>query len=160
MAESLKSRAMRIPATSWFRAVGPRVFPPMHRFMARVSSGKWHPGATIILTTTGAKSGQERTTPLEAIRRSDGSFLVVASNFAGDRHPAWSWNLLAHPEAAVLQRGRRQPVRATLLEGEERELAWQEALAHWPTWSEYTRLTDRRFRIFGLTPTSQAMTKD
>ena len=160
MAESLKSRAMRIPATNWFRAVGPRVFPPLHRFMARVSSGKWHPGAAIILTTTGAKSGQQRTTPLEVINRGDGSCLVVASNFAGERHPAWSWNLLALPDATVVHRGRRQDVRAVLLEGEDREAAWQEALTHWPTWSEYTKLTDRQFRIFHLMPTTKDQTKD
>lgn len=125
--------------------------------MARVSGGRWHPGAAIMLITTGAKTGQQRQTPLEVIRRSDGTFIVVGSNFAGEWHPAWSWNLLAHPEATVIDRGEERKITAVLLDGPEREAAWQEALAHWPPWSEYTALTDRRFRVFHLLPTGAAM---
>lgn len=151
-ADDLKARAMKIPTQSWFRRIAPKVLPPMHRAMAKVSGGKWHPGAAIILTTTGAKSGEPRQTPLEMIPRDDGSYLVVASNFAGESHPAWSWNLIANPDATVLRGGEERAVKAVLLEGEAREAAWQEALAHWPSWQEYTTLTDRTFRIFHLVP--------
>lgn len=150
--DRVEAAAMRIPTTSWFRRIAPKVIPPMHRAMARVSGGRWHPGAAIILTTTGARSGEPRETPLEMIPRSDGSFLVVASNFAGESHPAWSWNLIANPAATVTRRGDVQSVRAVLLEGEDRAAAWDEALAHWPAWQTYTELTDRTFRIFHLVP--------
>ena len=147
-----KDIAANFVTADWFRAIGPKVFPPMHRAMARLSGGRWHPGATIVLTTTGAKSGDERKTPLESIVRTDGSFLIVGSNFAGDNHPAWSWNLIANHEAKVLYRGVDRPVLAALLEGDERAHAWQEALDHWPAWQDYTDLTDRTFRIFHLVP--------
>ena len=147
-----KDIAAKYVTADWFRAIAPKVFPPMHRAMARISVGRCHPGATFVLTTTGAKSGQERKTPLVSIVRSDGSFLVVGSIFAGENHPSWSWNLLAHPEARVLYRGEDRPVLAALLEGDERARAWQEALDHWPAWQDYTELTDRTFRIFHLVP--------
>lgn len=144
----------KIVTSDLFRKIGPIVFPAMHRAMAKVSGGKWVPGAGLILYTTGAKSGQRRETPLETIPRPDGSYLLVGSNFARESHPAWTHNLIAHPDAEILVRGETKSVTATLLEGDERELAWQDALAHWPSWSEYTNITDRTFRIFHLTPTT------
>lgn len=143
----------KIVTSDLFRKIGPRVFPAMHRTMAKVSGGKWVPGAGLILYSTGAKSGQRRESPLETIPRKDGSYLLVGSNFARESHPAWTHNLIANPDAEILVRGEMKSVTAKLLEGDERSEAWQEALAHWPSWSEYTTITDRTFRIFHLIPT-------
>ena len=77
---------------------------------------------------------------------------MVASNFAQEHHPAWSYNLIANPEASVLHRGSDHPVTAILLEGAARDAAWQEALDHWPLWADYREITDRQFRIFHLEP--------
>lgn len=142
----------KIVTSDLFRKVGPRVFPAMHRAMAKLSGGKFVPGAGLILYSIGAKSGQRRETPLETIPRKDGSYLLVGSNFARESHPAWTHNLLANPQAEILVRGEMKDVTATLQEGEDREVAWQDALAHWPSWSEYTNITDRTFRIFHLVP--------
>ncbi len=136
-----------------FRKIAPIVIPPMHRAMAKVSGGKFVPGAGLILNTIGAKSGQARETPLETIPRPDGSFLVVGSNFARESHPAWTHNLIANPDdVSILRGGKTIAVSVTLLEGAERDEAWEEALAHWPAWEEYRGITDRTFRIFHLVP--------
>ena len=136
-----------------FRKIMPKVIPPVHRAMAKLSGGKFVPGAGLVLNTIGAKSGQPRTTPLETIPRRDGSYLIVGSNFAQESHPAWTYNLIANPDdVSILIRGETVPVEVTLLEGEARDEGWEEALAHWPAWEEYRGITDRTFRIFHLVP--------
>ena len=77
---------------------------------------------------------------------------MVGSNFAREHHPAWTANLLAHPEAEVLFRGRRIPVRARLLGGDERASRWPTALAWYPQWATYDEVTDRELRLFELEP--------
>ena len=142
----------RIVTKDWFRAIGPRVIPQMHRFMNRVTRGRFVPGAGMMLTTTGAKTGKRRETPLEAVP-SAGTWIVVGSNFAQEHHPAWTSNLIAHPECEILVRGTSTPAIAELLDGDDRAAAWQEALNHFGGWRAYTDITDREFRIFRITPT-------
>lgn len=120
--------------------------------MNRLSRGRFVPGAALVLHTTGAKSGLPRTTPLEATRGADGTWVLVGSNFAREFHPAWTSNLMANPECEIVVRGRRQAMTAELLEGEAREEGWQQALAHFGAWDAYTSITAREFRIFRLTP--------
>ncbi len=150
--ERLRESALKIPTSRWFRAVGPKTIPAMHRAMARVSGGRFHPGATIIVETTGARTGALRETPLEAVAQPDGGWLVVGSNFAQQHHPAWTWNLLAEPNATVTRNGIVTPVTGTMLAGEERQQAWTQAIAQMPVWRDYTSITDREFRLFRLDP--------
>jgi deazaflavin-dependent oxidoreductase (nitroreductase family) len=143
----------KIVTKNWFRAIAPKVIPPMHKAMNRLTGGRFVPGAGLVLYTTGAKSGQRRETPLEAVPSGDGTWIVVGSNFARERHPAWTGNLLADPTCEILVRGKRMAAVATLLEGTEREAGWNQALAHFGGWDAYKDITDREFRIFRLTPT-------
>ena len=144
-------RITRVVTKPWFRAIAPKVLPRIHRGLRRLTRGRFVPGAALVLTTTGAKSGKRRETPLEAIP--DGAdLLIVGSNFAQDHHPAWSANLIANPEAEILVRGRISTVTATLLGGAEREAGWHKALEHFAGWEAYRDITDRDFRIFRLTP--------
>ncbi len=144
--------AARIVTSDLFRALGPKVFPAMHRFMAKASKGRFVPGAGLVLYSKGAKSGVERESPLETIPRGDGTYLIVGSNFAQESHPAWTYNLLTHPDVEILRKGKRRQATAHLLEGAERADAWDEALRHWPAWEQYGTITDRSFRIFHLIP--------
>lgn len=143
----------KLATAGWFRAAAPKVLPPIHRGMRRLTRGKFVPGATLVLTSTGAKSGLARETPLEAIPDGD-DFLIVGSNFAQDHHPAWTTNLIANPQATALVRGRSSEVTASLLTGDERADAWTKALAHFSGWDAYGDFTDREFRIFRLRPTT------
>ena len=140
----------RMVATQWFRAIGPKILPPLHRFIRRVTAGKFVPGAALVLFSTGARTGLVRETPLESFNK-DGSWFLVGSNFAQRHHPAWTTNLLVNPHCEVLIRGRRSKATATLLSGTDRQAAWGSAIEHFGGWSNYPSLTDREFRIFELT---------
>lgn len=108
----------------------------------------------LLLATTGSKSGLRRETPLATVPRAGGTYLVVGSNFAQETHPAWTSNLLANPEASILFHGHTHAVTARLLEADERETCWHEALRWYPGWSRYREVTDREFRLFELVPST------
>lgn len=141
--------------TAFFRRVGPKVMPPLERVMKRLTGGRVQLSGlgvpTLVLHTIGAKSGLERDTVLMYCPDGD-EMLVVGSNFARDAHPAWTTNLLAHPEAAVSVHGRRIPVRATALDDVERELTWPLLERNWPGYRRYEVAAGRTLRVFRLTP--------
>jgi deazaflavin-dependent oxidoreductase (nitroreductase family) len=106
---------------------------------------------TMLLTTKGAKSGLERTSPLLYSRDGD-SIIVVGSNFGQDKHPAWTGNLIAHPDDVVVTIGGKHiPSHAALLDGEEAERGYQLMAAATRTYTEYRSRTDRAIRVFRLT---------
>ena len=79
----------------------------------------------LLLHTRGARSGQDRTTPLLYTPRGKG-FIVVASKAGAEHNPAWYHNLRAHPDAVTVEiRGRRIPVRPREIEGAERDELWR-----------------------------------
>ncbi len=136
-----------------FRTVAPKVIPRMHRTLNHLSGGRLFDTTAnpmCLLVTTGARSGQRRETPLAVVPLDDDRLLVVGSNFAADHHPAWTFNLLAHPDATVTFRGDTYPVRARLLTGEERDARCDELLAWYPNWRNYSEISQREFRIFEL----------
>ena len=107
---------------------------------------------TLLLETTGRKSGQPRLSPLLFAR--DGSAVIVIPGFMGtDRYLAWTANLIADPRAVVLVGGKRIPVTATLLGGAEAEAAYQKMVEITSVYSTYRGRTDRQIRVFRLTPT-------
>lgn len=146
----------RVAGSAAFARVGPKVVPPVDKVLHRLTGGRvllsraLLPG--LVLTTTGRRSGQPRPSPLMCVPEPGGSFLVVGSNFGRDSHPAWTANLLAEPEATVSYGRRDIPVRAELLEGDERDAAWAEALRVWPTFTAYQSRVDRELRVFRLHP--------
>jgi deazaflavin-dependent oxidoreductase (nitroreductase family) len=82
----------------------------------------------------------------------DGTFVLVGSNFGQPDHPAWTANLLKHPDAEISWKGRDIPVRAELLRGAEREAAWEALLRFWPPYAAYAARVAREIRLFRLTP--------
>lgn len=143
----------------WFAATVRGVAPSIDRLLYRVSKGRvallTGTGLpTLLLTTTGCKSGQQRTVPL-LYTRYQGAYVVVGSNWGRRNHPAWSLNLTTDPAATVQIRGRASKVRARLLEGEEREQLWNsELLKTWPGYEDYAERSGRHIRIFALEPDS------
>lgn len=106
---------------------------------------------TMLLETTGRKSGQPRLSPLLFARDGD-SIIVVGSNFGQEHHPAWTANLIANPRAVVIAGGARVPVVATLLEGDAAEAAYRSMVEVTAVYAEYRNRTDRAIRVFRLTP--------
>lgn len=112
---------------------------------------------SLVLQTTGAKSGLERQTTLMYVpEKTDsspvGSMLVTGSNFARGEHPAWTTNLLANPDAVVLLHGRRISVTANIIADDEREAVWRYIENQWPGYRGYERASGRVLRIFRLVP--------
>jgi deazaflavin-dependent oxidoreductase (nitroreductase family) len=131
-----------------------RALTPLDRRILIRSKGKYTVLGPIgepplLLTTTGSKSGQPRTSPLLYVR--DGHrLLVIGSNFGQQHHPAWTTNLLAQPEATVAIGGKTVPVLARLLAGDERQSAIDAFIARTTVYAEYLRRTDRDIRVFAL----------
>jgi deazaflavin-dependent oxidoreductase (nitroreductase family) len=106
---------------------------------------------SIILTTTGAKSGQKRNTPLVGI--ADGkNFIVIASNWGKKNHPAWYYNITANPEVEVGLNGVTKPYKARRVEGEEREQCWAKATKVYPGYNAYKQRAGRNIGVFVLEP--------
>ncbi|MBW4719043.1 nitroreductase family deazaflavin-dependent oxidoreductase [Saccharothrix obliqua] len=111
---------------------------------------EWQDGVyTLLLTTTGRKSGQPRRTPL--IYRTYGdAFVVVASNGGARDHPAWYKNLLADPRAWVRVVAEDFAVTARTAEGGERAKLWRLMNEVWPDYENYQRKTDREIPVVVL----------
>ncbi|WP_069769532.1 nitroreductase family deazaflavin-dependent oxidoreductase [Streptomyces sp. LUP30] len=144
-------------STRAFAKVAPHVIPALDRAVHRITRGKvllsaqMLPG--VILTATGARSGAPRRTPLACMPEPAGrGWILVGSNFGRTGHPAWTANLLAHPDAEISWKGADVPVTARLLAGEERAAVWERLLAFWPPYATYQARVDREIRVFRLTP--------
>jgi deazaflavin-dependent oxidoreductase (nitroreductase family) len=142
--------------TRFFRRFGPRMMPPLERAWAAVSGGGRPLSGllvpSLILHSTGAKSGLARDTELMYCPEPGGRLLITGSNFARGQHPAWTVNLAAHPEAAVTVRGKRIPVIATRVPDDEIEAVWTYIERQWPGYRGYERSSGRTLRIFRLVP--------
>ncbi|MEW1832381.1 nitroreductase/quinone reductase family protein [Streptomyces sp. NPDC088196] len=141
----------KVSSTRAFARIAPHVIPAMDRTVHRLTRGKvllsaqMLPG--VILTSTGARSGQLRRSPL-ACMPEEGGWILVGSNFGRAGHPAWTHNLIAHPDAEISWKGEEIPVTARLLEGEERAGVWKTALVFWPPYATYQKRVEREIRLF------------
>jgi deazaflavin-dependent oxidoreductase (nitroreductase family) len=109
----------------------------------------WQDSQTLILTTTGAKSGEQRKAPL-IYGEHDGAYLVVASKGGAPEPPAWYVNLKKHPNAEIQVWGEKFPVRARDATAEEKPELWKIMTGHWPAYDEYQTKTDREIPVVVL----------
>jgi deazaflavin-dependent oxidoreductase (nitroreductase family) len=107
----------------------------------------------LLLTTTGARSGIARTTPMNYTRTGPG-YVVVASKSGAPRDPDWYHNLVAHPDATVEVLGATLPVRARITSGTERERLFDRHTAALPNFAVYQNRTARRLPVVVLEPTA------
>jgi deazaflavin-dependent oxidoreductase (nitroreductase family) len=105
----------------------------------------------LLLTTTGAKSGQPRVSPL-AYQRVDGRMLIIGSYRGADIDPAWVHNLRANPQARVEVGTDAYDVATRELPPDERASAWARIVAVAPGFGEYQANTRRIIPLFELTP--------
>src|SRR5512143_1195888 len=107
---------------SWFFA---RTLHHLDRPVLRLSHGRYSltsvlAGLPVVaVTTIGAKSGQPRTLPLVAIPDGE-NVILIASNFGQQQHPAWYYNLQAHPEVRLTYEGKTVTYLARETDGDER----------------------------------------
>ena len=122
----------------------------------RFTAATFFTGLQILnLTTTGAKSSLARSVPLVAIPHENGQLVVVASNWGQSKHPAWYYNVLAHPKVSVQQDGRSKTFLARETEGAEREACWQLAVQTYAGYAAYKQRTTRQIPVIVLTPSRE-----
>ena len=152
----VRSIVAPVSRTRIFRLTAPKWMPPLERAMRRLTGGRVQLSGllvpSLVLHSRGAKSGLPRDTVLMYTPDGSGQAIVAGTSFARERHPAWTYNLLANPEASITVRGRRLVVRATLIGAAEREEAWSRIEAQWPGYRAYERDSGRIVRLFRLQP--------
>jgi deazaflavin-dependent oxidoreductase (nitroreductase family) len=135
---------------------GPRLIPVVDRWLYKLTGGRLLLGALIldslILTTVGRKSGEERTVPVAYFWVAEAR-VVVGTNFGREQHPAWALNLATTPKARIQESGENMAVVAELLDGDERTRVWDEVVAQWPLFTTYEQtMQGREAMLFRLQP--------
>jgi deazaflavin-dependent oxidoreductase (nitroreductase family) len=136
------------------REVNKRV---IEQFRAGGAIDGMHRERLVLLTTTGRRSGERRTTPM-MFHRDGGRVLVIASNIGAPRHPDWYLNLVADPEVTVEvgdESGAARPATATTLEGDERAALWEMLKTTYPFFAEHEAATTRTIPVVALVTRTQ-----
>jgi deazaflavin-dependent oxidoreductase (nitroreductase family) len=124
---------------------------PLYRLSGGRIGGKVGRAPVLLLTTTGRKSGQQRTAPV--VYLADGENMVLINTNAGNaKIPAWSLNLKAKAEAEVEVGRRRYPVRARIAEGEEHTDLWRKHVEQYAGFDDYKQQMEREPSVFVLEP--------
>jgi deazaflavin-dependent oxidoreductase (nitroreductase family) len=118
-------------------------------FRANHGDGPFAGRPLLLLTTTGAKSGQRRTTPMMYVPDGD-RLLVIASNAGAPAHPDWYYNLVAHPQVRVEVGADSFDARAVVLEGSERQQQWERIAASYPFFIEHQAKVSRQIPVIAL----------
>lgn len=110
----------------------------------------WRRGSsTLLLTTTGRRSGERHTSPL-IYGRSGDDYLIVASKGGSDEPPAWYLNLRENPEAEVQVLDDRFRARAREASPAEKPAMWREMVSQWPDYDSYQERTEREIPVVVL----------
>lgn len=105
----------------------------------------------VLLTHTGAKTGQQRSTPLTYFT-DGGRVIVIASNYGGRRHPAWFHNVKANPRVTLSARGYRGSFVGEEMTGAERDRLFDLAVQFLPSYAAYQQTTGgRRIPVVAFT---------
>ena len=125
-----------------------------HRWAYRRTNGKvlsrMRGKPTLLLTTTGRRTGRLHTVPLPYFADGD-TMIVVGSASGAERHPAWVLNLIANPRVTVQYLADSGPAQAEVLDGDERKAMWARITAEAPWYAGYQQLTSREIPLVRLT---------
>jgi deazaflavin-dependent oxidoreductase (nitroreductase family) len=106
---------------------------------------------SLLLTTTGRKSGEKFIFPL-FYGTEGNSYIIVASKGGAPDHPSWYKNLVANPEVEVQVGTKQFKAKARTVGGEERARLWTKALKFWPPYADYEKKTEREIPVVVLDP--------
>jgi deazaflavin-dependent oxidoreductase (nitroreductase family) len=130
---------------------------PIHTRIYRDTRGRfgrrWSNGRqpTLLLTTTGRRTGEPRTQPLGYVGDGDG-LVVMGSNAGLPRHPTWYLNLQANPDVTIELEGEKRRMRARTAEGTERERFWEIVSTRYPMYVGYQAGISRQIPVVVLEP--------
>jgi deazaflavin-dependent oxidoreductase (nitroreductase family) len=113
--------------------------------------GPFEGAPVLLLTSTGAKSGEQRTTPV--VYQQDGERMVIFASKAGaPENPAWFHNLRANPSATVEVGPDTVEVEAVVTDGDERERLFSKQKQLMPQFADYEQKTTRQIPVVALQP--------
>ena len=115
--------------------------------------GNFEGAPLLLLHTTGAKSGQERVSPMMYQDLGGGSVAVFASKAGAPDNPDWFHNVVANPEVTAEIGTETRSFRAHVATSEEREPIWSKQKADYPGFADYEKNTDRTIPVVVLEPT-------
>jgi deazaflavin-dependent oxidoreductase (nitroreductase family) len=119
------------------------------RANGKATSGPFLGREVLVLTTTGAKTGDVRETPLVYTRDGD-HHVIIASKGGAPTHPSWYHNLVKHPEVSVEAGGQRFKARAHIAEGDEYERLYNQHADINPGFHDYRKKTSRKIPVIVL----------
>jgi deazaflavin-dependent oxidoreductase (nitroreductase family) len=148
--------AVRIGAISWMPKLLPQIV-WVDRLLQRLTRGRITlldiAGLpNLVLTVVGRRSGVARSVPLLCVPYG-GRYLIAGSYFGGPDEPMWVGNLEAAMSGKLTTDGKTSRFTARPVEGDERAAVWQHMLQTWPNFAKYEERTNRKIKVFELTPT-------
>lgn len=108
----------------------------------------------LLLTTTGRKSGKQRTTPLGYFEH-NGGYVITASNAGSDKHPGWFLNLRDNPQVRIQIKDKEMPATAQVVSPDLRDELWQKLISLSPQYGGYATSTKRVIPMVLLMPTEK-----
>jgi deazaflavin-dependent oxidoreductase (nitroreductase family) len=127
----------------------------LYRWTGGMLGGRVREIKVLLLTTTGRKTGNRHTSPLNYLPYK-GKYVVVASNFGRDNHPAWYLNLMANKVGTVQIGSTTIEVRAREATEEERARLWPLLVSKVRNYGDYEKMTTRKIPMMILEPVEQA----
>ena len=135
-----------------------KLFMAVNVFAIRLSQGRLGSQlgtqTILLLHSLGRKSGKHFVTPI-AYFFTEGFYFLVGSNWGKEQNAAWFHNLMAYPQTMIEVRGKKIPVEARQVEGQEYDQLWKYAIEHHPPYLHYIEMTSRHIPIVVLQPENQ-----
>lgn len=142
-----------------FEAQVVKAWTRVHRWVYRRTDGRFlsrmHGKPTLLLTTTGRRTGRPHTVPLPYLADGD-TMIVVGSASGAEHHPAWVLNLIANPRVTMQYLADSGPAQAEVLADGEREAIWERINVEAPWYVAYQQRTTREIPLIRLTRTQSA----
>jgi F420H(2)-dependent quinone reductase len=132
------------------RLIG-RLNVPAYRVSGGRIGNKVGNGPVLLLTTTGRKSGEQRTAPILYLPHGD-AMVLIDTNGGNEKLPGWSHNLKAKPQAEVEIGRRKLAVVARVATGAEREELWRASVVQYAGFDEYLKWLERTPSVWVLEP--------
>ena len=123
----------------------------LYRLTSGAIGGRMAGLQVLLLTTTGRKTGQPRTTPLGYFTQ-DGNYVVIASNGGADQNPAWFYNLKSNPQVTIQAGNKQLAAKAEVVDTEKRTQMWADLVKMAPAYDRYTTRTKREIPLVILKP--------
>lgn len=118
--------------------------------------GKMGEVPVLLLTTTGRKTGKQRTLPLVYIM--DGSAYVITASAGGaDKHPGWFFNIRSNPQATIQVKDKHITVTAEIAGPEKKPELWARLVERAPNFAGYQKRTDREIPMVILHPVEERL---